>query len=121
MADGGPVFSMFFMLSAHLDEETSGEDLLVELFFDEIDGINFGFEDDFEGSRVVFFDFDELIVGEGPFNIFFDCVEIALDEVEGDVFDIIIEALDVIDEVFPLGYNKLFLFFLCTLHLNKPI
>lgn len=82
VSDGCPFFSVFFLLSAHLDEESSAQNFLIEFIPDEIDGVNFGFEDDFEGSGVIFFDFDEVEFREGFADIFFHCVKVALDEIE---------------------------------------
>lgn len=121
VSDCEPVLMVVFLLSAHLDEEASGEDLLVEFVFDEVDGIDFGFEDHFEGAGVVLLDLDELEFREGPFNILLDCVKVALDQVEGDVLDLIVKVLYVVDQVLLLRDHELPLLLLSPFHLNNQI
>ena len=81
VADSCPVFCVLFLLSSHFDEESSVADLFVEAVSNEMDGIDPGFEDNFEGARIVFFDFDEFEVGESFFNILLDGIEIAFHQV----------------------------------------
>ena len=108
-----PVLGKFFVLSSHLDKESASEYFFIELIADEVDGIDFGLEYDLKGARVVLFDFDEGEVGEGFFDIFLSCIEIALDQIEGDILNFVVEVFDLIDEVFLLGEHKgLLLFFL---------
>ena len=93
----GPILDDLFLLSSHFDEESSVEDFLIVVISDEVDSVNFHFEDDFEWSGIVILDFDELEFGEGLFNIFFGGIEIAFDQVECDVFDILIKIFDELD------------------------
>jgi hypothetical protein len=116
-----PIFVMVFVLSAHLDEKPSVQDLLVELFFDEVDRIDLGLEDNLEGAGIVLLDLDELEVGEGSFNILFSCVEVALDEIEGDMLDVIVKVFDFLDEFLFLGDDKLFPLFFSAFHVNNQI
>ena len=109
-----PVLSSLALLPAHFDEEPASEDLFVSTIADEVDGVDFGLEDDLERSGVVLLDlsgmgryFDELVVGEGLLDVLLDGIEVALDEVEGDVLDVIIEFLDGIDQFFLLGHHEL--------------
>jgi hypothetical protein len=80
---------MLFLLSAHLDKEPPCEYLFIEAVPNEIDGVNSSFKYNFEGSGVVLLDLDEMEVGEGLFNILLNCIEVALDEVERDMLDLV--------------------------------
>lgn len=114
------MLSMFLLLSSQLDEKSSGEYLFVEGVPDEVDGVDFGLEDDFERPRIVFFDFDEMKIREGFFNILLDGCEVAFDEVERDIFDLVIKALDALDKLLFAGNHKL-LFLLLSLHHTNNI
>lgn len=89
ISDCGPIFCMLLLLPSHFDVEAPGEYFLIKGVPNEIDGIDFGLEDDFKGPRVVFFDLDEFEIWEGLFNIFLYCVEVAFDEIEGYVLDLV--------------------------------
>lgn len=92
-----PIFRVLLLLPSHLDEEASGEYFLIKGVPNEIDGIDFGLEDDFKGPRVVFFDLDEFEIWEGLFNIFLYRVEVAFDDIEGYVLDLVREILNLLD------------------------
>lgn len=92
-----PIFRMLLLLPSHLDVEASGEYFLIKGVPNEIDGINFGLEDDFKGSRVVFFDLDKFEIREGLFNIFLYRVEVAFDEIERYVLDLVREIFNLLD------------------------
>lgn len=119
--DSQPILMMVLVLPTHLDEEASAQNLLVEFFFNEVDRIDLGFEDHFEGPGVVLLDFDELEIREGSFNILLCGVEVALDEIEGDMLDLIVKVFDVLDEFLFFGDDKLLPLFLCAFHLNNQI
>lgn len=89
ISDCGPIFCMFLLLSSHFDVEASGEYFFIKGVPNEVDGIDFGLEDDLKGSRVIFFDLDEFEIREGLFNIFLYCVEVAFDKIEGYVLDLV--------------------------------
>ena len=69
VSDTGPVFDDLLVLSSHFDEESSVEYFFVVVVSDEVDGVNSHFEDNFKGSWVVIFDFDEIEFGESFFDI----------------------------------------------------
>lgn len=92
-----PIFRMFLLLSSHLDVEASGEYFLIKRVPNEVDGIDFGIEDDFKGPRVVFFNLDEFEIREGLFNIFLYRVEVAFDEIERYVLDLVREIFNLFD------------------------
>jgi hypothetical protein len=117
VSNGSPIFRMFSLLSSHFDEEAPIEYFFVEGAAYEVDGINSSFEDNLEGSRVIFFDFDEVVVREGLFNILLNCRKITFDQVERDVFNIILHTLDLVNEVLLLGEDKsMLLLLLLSLH-----
>ena len=116
VADCSPVFSMLFLLSSHFDEKPPVEDFFVEAVSDEMDGIDSGFEDDFERSRVVFFDFDEFEIWEGFFNIFLNSIEITFDQVERYVLDVVVHQLDLVNQLILFGENKAMFLLFFTLH-----
>jgi hypothetical protein len=95
------------MLSAHFDKKSSGQNLAVMTVADEVNGINPGFKYDFERSRVVLLNFKEGEFRKSFFNILLNGVEIALDEIERDVLDLIGEVLDLFDQLFLLGHHEL--------------
>lgn len=84
-----PVFSVFLLLSSHFNEKSSTQYLFIETCSDEIDGINFAFKNDFERSRVILFDFDQMEVRKCLLNIFFNSLEIAFNQIEWDMFNLI--------------------------------
>ena len=47
-SNAGPILDGLFLLSSHFDEESSVEDFLIVVISDEVDSVNFHFEDDFE-------------------------------------------------------------------------
>ena len=77
-----PVFSVLSLLSSHFNEKSPVADFFIERISDKIYGVDSSFEDDFEGSRIVFFDFNEFEVWESFFNILLDSIEITFDQVE---------------------------------------
>lgn len=96
-SDTGPVFKDLLLLSSHFDEKSSGKDFFIVAVFDEIDSIDSHFEDDFKWSGIVVFDLDKFELWERFFDVFFSSVEIALDQVEGDMLNILIEIFDLLD------------------------
>lgn len=96
-SDTGPVFKDLSLLSSHFNEKSSGEDFFIVAVFDKIDGIDSHFENDFKWSRVVVFDFNKFELWKSFFDVFFSSVEIALDQVEGDMLNILIEIFDLLD------------------------
>lgn len=84
-----PFLGMLFLLSAHLDKKSASEYFFIRPIFNEIDGIDAGFKDNFEGSGIVFLDFDELEIGEGFFNILLNSIEIAFDQIKRDMLNVI--------------------------------
>ena len=95
IADSSPILSMFFLLSSHFDEKPPGEYFFIRWIFDEIDGINSCLEDDLKGSRIIFFDFDEVKVRKWFFNILLNSIEITLDEIKRNIFIIIIKTFNL--------------------------
>jgi hypothetical protein len=81
-------------LSSHFDEKSSVEDFLVVMVSDEVDGIDSHLKDNFERSRVVIFNFDEIEFGESFSDVVFSGIEITLDQVEGDMIDFLIKVFD---------------------------
>ena len=81
-------------MSSHFDEESSAEDFLVVVISDEVDGINSHLKDNFEGSRVVVFDFDEVEFRESFSDIAFSGIEITFDQIESDVIEFLIKIFD---------------------------
>lgn len=88
-SDCWPFLGMLFLLPAHLDEKSASEYFFIRPIFNEIDSIDAGFKDNFEGSGIVFLDFDELEIGEGFFNILLNSIEIAFDQIKRDMLDVI--------------------------------
>ena len=103
VSDSSPVFNDLLLLSSHFDKESSVEDFLVVMVSDEVDGVNSHFKDDFEGSWVVIFDFDEIEFGEGFSDVVFGGIEITFDKVEGDVIEILIKVFDGLDKFVSAG------------------
>ena len=117
ISNGSPIFSMFFLLSSHFDKKSSGENLFIKAISDEIDGVNFTFEDDFEGARVVLLDLDQMKVRESLLNIFFNCIEVALYEVQRHMLDLVAKGFDLVNQFFLVWHHKLFsLLFTTSLH-----
>lgn len=116
IADSCPIFSVLSLLPSHLDEEAPVADFFIEAVPDEVDGVDSGLEDDFEGARVVFFYFDELEVGECFFNILLDGIEVAFHQVEGDVLDLVVHQLDLVDQLLLLGEHESVLLLFLALH-----
>ena len=94
ISNSSPVFNNLFLLSSHLDKESSVKDFLIKLVSNKVNGINSHFEDDFKRSRVVILDFDEVKFREGFLDIFFSGVEITLDKIESDMLNILIKKED---------------------------
>jgi hypothetical protein len=88
---------MFLLLSSQLDEKSSGQNLLIKATSNEIDGVNFGLEDDLEGSRIVLLDLDEVVIRECLFNILLHGIEVAFDQIQRDVLDIVRNVLDFLN------------------------
>ena len=80
-ADSRPVLSVILMLSSHLDEEAASKYFLIVAGLDEVNCVDLGLEDDFEGSRVVFFDLYEVEFGESFLDVFLESIEVAFDQV----------------------------------------
>jgi hypothetical protein len=99
VTDTGPILHSLFVLSAHLNVETSVQNFLIIALSDEVNSVDFHLEDNFKGSRVVVFDLDEFKVREGLLDVLLCGVKIALDEVESDVFDLLIEILYLLNEL----------------------
>ena len=109
VADAGPVLDYFLVLATQLDIEASREDLAVVAGADEVDGIDFHFEDHFKGAGVVVLDLDKVELGEGLLDILLGGIEVTLDEVEGDMLDIIVEFLNLVDQLVSLGIAEMLL------------
>ena len=88
---------MFLLLSPHFDEKSSGKNFLIIAGSDEVDGIDFALEYDFEGSRIVLFNFDEIELRKCFLDIFLNSLEIAFDEIEWDMFYLIVQTFDLFD------------------------
>jgi hypothetical protein len=99
VSNTGPVFYDLFLLSSHFDKESSVEDFLVVLIFDEVDGVNSHLKDNFEGSWVVIFDFDQIVFGESFSDVVFGSIEITFYKVECDVIKFLIEVFDRLDKL----------------------
>ena len=85
-----PVLGVISLLSTHFNKKPSGEYFFIEAVSDEIDGVNPRLEDNFEGSWVVFFNFNQFKVRKGFFNIPFNSVEVAFDQIQGHIFNLVI-------------------------------
>ena len=81
ITDSSPIFNNLLLLSSHFDEESSAEYFFIIMVSDEINGVNSHFEDDFKGSGIIIFDFDEVEVREGFLYIFLGGIEITLDKI----------------------------------------
>lgn len=92
-----PILSMLLLLPAHLDKKPPGKNFLIKAAPDEVDGINFALEDNFKRSRVVLLNFDELEVRKCFFDILLHCLEIAFDEIEWDMFNLIAQSFDLLN------------------------
>lgn len=121
ISDRWPILGMLLLLSSQLYEKSSGEYFFVEWIPNEVDSIYLGLEDNLEGSRIIFFDFDEVKIREWFFNIFFYGSEVAFDEVEGDVLDLVWEIFDALDKLILIGNCKLPFLFLSTFHHTNNI
>jgi hypothetical protein len=99
VSNTGPVFYDLFLLSSHFDKESSVEDFLVVMIFDEVDSVNSHLKDDFEGSWVVIFHFDQIVFGESFSDVVFGGIEITFDKVEGNVIEFLIEVFDGLDKL----------------------
>ena len=55
---------MLFLLSSQLNEKSSAKYFFVECIPNEVNGVYLGLEDDLEGPRIIFFDFDEMKIRE---------------------------------------------------------
>ncbi len=87
------------------------------MVFNEVNGINSHFEDDLKWSGVIIFNFNELDVWESFLDIFFSGVEITLDEIQCDMFNILIEIFDLLNEfVSTRNWELFFLLLLVGLH-----
>lgn len=84
-----PVLSEFFLLSSHFDKKSSCKNFLVKASFDEVDGVDFTFENNFKRARVILFDLDEMEIRECFLDIFFNCLEIAFDQVKRNMLNLI--------------------------------
>ena len=115
VTDTSPIFDDLLLLSSHFDEESSTEYFFIVVVSNEVDGVDSHFKDDFEWSRVVIFDFDELEVRECFFDIFFSGVEVTLDEIQSDMLYFLIEIFDLLNEFISAGDWELsfLLLFLC--------
>lgn len=109
VADAGPILDYFLVLATQLDIEASRQDLAVVAGADEVDGIDFHFEDHFKGSGVVVLDLNKVELGEGLLDILLGGIEVTLDEVEGDMLDIIVEFLNLVDQLVSLGIAEMLL------------
>lgn len=109
VADAGPILDYFLVLATQLDIEASREDLAVVAGADEVDGIDFHFEDHFKGSGVVVLDLNKVELGEGLLDILLGGIEVTLDEVEGDMLDIIVKFLNLVDQLVSLGIAEMLL------------
>ena len=98
------------------DEETAGEYFFIELLLNEVDRIDFCFKDNFKGSGVVLFDFDKVKPWEGLLDVLLDSAEVALDQVQRHVLNIIVQILDAFDQFLLLGDHKLTLLLFTSLH-----
>ena len=112
VSNSGPVFNDLLLLSSHFDKESSVEDFFVVMVSDKVDGIDSHFEDNFEGSWVVIFDFNEIEFGEGFSDVVFGGIEITFDKVEGDVIKFLIKVFDGLNEFISAGDWELFFFVL---------
>lgn len=94
VSDSSPILDSLSLLSAHFDEKPPVEDFFIVVVSDEIDSIDSHFEHNFKRSRVVIFDFDQIEFRESFSDIVFSGVEIAFDQVEGDVLNFLIKVFD---------------------------
>lgn len=115
VANSSPVLDDLFLLSAHLDEKSPVEYFFIVIVSDEIDSVDSHFKNNFERTWVIVFDFDQIEFGEGFSDVVLGGVKIALDQVQGNVLDILIELFDGLDEVVAAGHRKLFLFVVLVL------
>lgn len=104
-----PILHNFFMLSPHLDKEPAIEYFAVEAISDKINSINFHLEHNLKRSRVIVLNLDELKLGESFLHILLSGIEVALNEVEGNVLDIVIQGFDLINHLLSLRVVELFL------------
>jgi len=77
ITNSSPILSMLFLLSSHFDEEPPGKNLFIKASPDKVDSVNFAFEDYLEGTRVVFFDLDQMKLRKCFLNILLNCIEVA--------------------------------------------
>lgn len=62
LSNASPIFNNLFMLSPHFNKESSIKYLPIVTSFNKVDGINFHLKNNFKRTRVVVFNFDELIL-----------------------------------------------------------
>ncbi len=94
-----------------LDIESSVEDFLIVILFNESDSMNSCFEDNLKWSRMIFFfNIFELEFREYIFDILFSGIEITLDKIQSDTFDIFINTVDLLSEFFYVGKWKDFFY-----------
>lgn len=91
------------MLSTHFDKESPVQDFLVEASPDEIDGIDPHVENDLERAWVVVLNFDEVELRECLLHIILSGVEIAFNEIQRNMLDVIIKFFDLFDNIFSFG------------------
>ncbi len=82
------------------------------MIFDEVDSVNSHLKDDFEGSWVVIFHFDQIVFGESFSDVVFGGIEITFDKVEGNVIEFLIEVFDGLDKLVSAWDWELFFFML---------
>jgi hypothetical protein len=90
ISDTSPILDHFFMLTTHLDEESTIEYFTIKTISNKINTINLSLENNFKRSWVIIFNFDKFIFRESFFNIFFSSIKVAFYEIQGNMLDIII-------------------------------
>lgn len=106
-ADTSPIVDGLLILPTEFDEEAAAHYPAAVLLPDEIDGVDFDLEDDLERARFVLFDLHKLVRRKGFLNVLLDGFKIALNEVQRDMLDVLVQPTDLIDELVWGGYHEL--------------
>ena len=107
--NASPILYNFFVLPTKFYKKSSSQYFSVVTISNEVYGVDFHFKDNFKGSRIIIFNFDELELRECFLNILLSSIEITFNQVEGDMFDFIIKGLNLVNELISLGEIVLFL------------
>lgn len=103
-----PVFNNLFMLTTHLNEKSPPQNFTIKTVSNKVNCINFDFKNNLEWSWIVVLHLDKFILRKSLLDIFFCGFKVTFDKIQRNMFNIIIQCFNLINDIFFLRVGELF-------------